>query len=81
MNRPFDEHDILTHCALRFDGYAYLEQSGFDHQQALEDFFQTGEWNLSPLEAMTTLFTLQRQGGMLMALHEHVFCRFDESVT
>lgn len=60
MNQPLDERDILTHCALRFDGCAYLEQTGFDHQQALEEFLRTGEWRFSPSEAMATLFALQR---------------------
>jgi hypothetical protein len=34
--------DILTACALRFDGYAYHTQSGFDHLAAFDALEQGG---------------------------------------
>lgn len=59
--KPFlDEDEILITCALRFDGWKYKELTDFDQVKALDDFFATGEWNISPLEHLTTFFLLQR---------------------
>lgn len=55
-----EEDDILITCALRFDGYKYREMAGFDEETPLQRFFETGRWELSPLEQMTTFFILQR---------------------
>ena len=58
---PFlDEDEILMTCALRFDGYKYKQLTDFDQKGALEDFFATGEWTISPLEQLATFFLLQR---------------------
>lgn len=55
-----DEKELLSTCALRFDGWKYKEKSGFDQVAALNSFFATGNWNLTPLEQMTVFFLLQR---------------------
>lgn len=71
MKRPFSwaatqatfdqsEDDILSACALRFDGWQYIEMTDFDHQRALESFFQTGQWPSVALEQLAMFFTLQR---------------------
>lgn len=59
--RRLNEADILTNCALRFDGYKYAEQTGFDHQPLLSTFFKTGEWCGSDAELLATFFILQRR--------------------
>lgn len=54
------ESEILTAGALRFDGYKYAEQSGFDLDQASEEYFRSGKLPESELEQMTMCFLLQR---------------------
>ena len=60
MDRCYIEDDILTSCALRFDGWKFKETTGFDHEQALDHFWRTGEWNISPDEQLATFFMLQQ---------------------
>ena len=55
-----EEDEILIACALRFDGYKYREMAGFNEERPLRQFFETGRWDLTPLEQMTTFFILQR---------------------
>jgi hypothetical protein len=54
------DDNILTACALRFDGYKYQRQTGFDPKQATATFFSTQRWELEPLEKLATFFLLQR---------------------
>jgi len=54
------EDDILIACALRFDGYRYLQDHPFDHERALADYRKTGEWHIAPLEQLTVFHLLQR---------------------
>jgi hypothetical protein len=56
----FTEDDILIACALRFDGYGYLQDHPLDHDQAVRSFCQTGEWRISPAQQLTVFFLLQR---------------------
>jgi hypothetical protein len=56
----FDESEIIGACALRLDGYRYLEAHPFDVDESLEYFFRTGGWNISPLEQMAVFFIIQR---------------------
>lgn len=56
----FDESEIISACALRFDGYKYLEETGFDVDEALAYFFLTGGWNIRPIEQLAVFFILQR---------------------
>lgn len=61
MMRPDrSENDVLIVCALRFAGYAYIEDAHFDHQRALEAFWRTGRWPELLEEQMTVFFALQR---------------------
>ena len=55
-----DEDDILTCCALRFDGSAFAEDTGFDGGAALDRFFESGEWPGSLEERFALFFLLQR---------------------
>jgi hypothetical protein len=60
----FDESELIGACALRFDGYAYSRETGFDATRAdaaLAHFFETGEWDTAPLELLATFFLLQRR--------------------
>lgn len=54
------ENDILITCALRFDGWKYQEATGFDHRKAIDDFFETGSWEIQTLERLCVFFLLQR---------------------
>lgn len=56
----FTERGILTRCALRFDGWKYAEQTGFDHRAAFDAFFATGKWSLTDQEKLACFFLLQR---------------------
>ena len=59
----FDSHeanDVLTACALRFDGWRYQQDTGFDQKAAFDQFFRTGQWKLSAEEKLATFFMLQR---------------------
>ncbi|MEI8196477.1 MAG: DUF1156 domain-containing protein, partial [Phycisphaerae bacterium] len=55
-----DEDYILTTCALRFDGWKYVKQCGFDYKTALERFFATGQWPELRDQQLTMFFMLQR---------------------
>ena len=56
----FQEEEILTACALRFDGYKYCDEMGFDYNKALDDYFENGTWGIKPIEQLATFFMLQR---------------------
>jgi hypothetical protein len=55
------ESRILTCAALRFDGYGYMDRSGFTCQPALEHYLQTDELPASPLDQLCLCFQLQRR--------------------
>ncbi|BAY14154.1 hypothetical protein [Calothrix sp. NIES-2098] len=52
--------DTLNTCALRFDGYKYLQRTGFDPSKAIDNYFSSQKWDLQPLEKLTAFFLLQR---------------------
>lgn len=59
------EDEILTTCALRFDGYEYQEyreelDNEIDLEECLENFLGTNAWNLEDNEKLTIFFILQR---------------------
>ena len=54
------ESQILNACALRFDGYKYQEEKSYDHRAAIDNFFEYGQWDIEPIEKLTTFFLLQR---------------------
>lgn len=56
----FQEEEILTACALRFDGYKYCDEAGFDYNKALDDYFASERWDIAPLEQLATFFMLQK---------------------
>lgn len=59
-----DEHEILTCCALRFDGYKYQENNpSFVPREPVDDFLTTGQWNASEMELLVDFFFLQRSLG------------------
>jgi hypothetical protein len=57
---PYQEREILTACALRFNGWQYVEEQQFDHRQAIQSFFETATWQLSQHEQLAVFFLLQR---------------------
>ena len=60
MMKPLSERDILTRCALRFDGWQYRDDTKFDLPRALDTFWRTGTWSLLPEEKLAAFFLLQR---------------------
>lgn len=54
------EREISVCCALRFDGWSYIENQKFDHQEVLKQHFESGQWNLAPLQQLAVFFVLQR---------------------
>jgi hypothetical protein len=56
------ENDWLTHCALRFDGYAWAKANGMDDQPAsfCEAFLTRPTLNPGTEHLMTAMFMLQR---------------------
>jgi hypothetical protein len=58
MSDPAD--DILITCALRFHGYAYLDDHPFDHQRALQQYIEDGILPAAIEQQMAMFFLLQR---------------------
>ena len=54
------ESQILNACALKFDGYKYQEEKSYDQRATIDNFFEHGQWDLEPVEKLTTFFLLQR---------------------
>ncbi len=59
-NNDLVEDDILVVCALRFDGWKYQQATNFNQRKAIDQFFETGQWNISRDEQLATFFLLQR---------------------
>src|SRR3954447_14326883 len=55
-----EESEILTCCALRFDGWAYSEATGLDFPEATKRVVQDGAWPESREERLAVFFALQR---------------------
>lgn len=56
-----EERQLITTCALRFDGYEYVQNRKFDHLAAFRTIEQTGD--LAPFEQhqlLALFFMLQR---------------------
>ncbi|NBP78589.1 MAG: hypothetical protein EBU62_14000 [Proteobacteria bacterium] len=58
--QALDEDPILIACALRFDGWKYIERMGFDHVGACEAFITSGVIPALVGERMAVFFGLQR---------------------
>jgi hypothetical protein len=56
----FCESEVIGACALRMDGYKFIEEMGFDVDEALDYFFRTGNWNATVDEQMAIFFIIQR---------------------
>ena len=56
----FTEHDILTACALRFDGYKYAEENGAVLSYYCQRLDEIGIDGLTDLERMAAFFAHQR---------------------
>ena len=52
--------DILITCALRFNGYKYLDENNPGMFDPVDVFFRTGSWDISNEEKLTAFFFLQR---------------------
>jgi len=57
---PINEDDVLTSFALRFDGYKYQKDSGFEFRLPGPSDPPTDLDSLSTIERMTALFMMQR---------------------
>ncbi len=57
------EDDILLHCALRFDGKAYLRDTAFDPMPLLATYIETGDWpeEVEDLHLLAAFHVLQRR--------------------
>lgn len=55
-----EEEEMITACALRFDGYRYLEQTSFDATAALGAAWVSDKYPANTLELMAMFFVLQR---------------------
>ncbi len=56
----FDESQILTECALRFDGYKYIEQVWQNRHEVFQAWFDEDVIPLEPNDQMAMFFRLQR---------------------
>jgi hypothetical protein len=57
---PINEDDVLIAFALRFDGYKYQQESGFEFRVPSPSESLAALDGLSPIERMTMLFLMQR---------------------
>ena len=56
----FNEREIPDAWALRFDGYKYVEETGFDHLRAFERLDAEDVYPDRPEEQLALFFLLQR---------------------
>jgi len=52
--------DALNHAALRFDGYQYIQDTGFDHRRAVKTYDRDDVLPESQLDRLCLFFILQR---------------------
>ena len=55
-----EAYEILTDCALRFDGYLYLDETDFDTNQAIQDLASDVKSTRNELQTLAVFFILQR---------------------
>lgn len=60
LRLPKDEDAILSAAALRFDGYAYADTTGFDWQGWTPERYAAQGDQLKPLEVLALFFSMQR---------------------
>jgi hypothetical protein len=57
---PLDEYDILVKTALRFDGYRYLKETGFEPTAVIEQLHDDLPTDLDDLQKLAVFFIFQR---------------------
>jgi len=57
---PLDANDILIKTALRFDGYRYLKETGFDTNLAIEQLHEDHPTDWDDPQKLAVFFILQR---------------------
>ena len=58
---PLTEDDVLIPAALRFDGYAYMDETGVDPRALVQHFQDHGTWPTGDeLDLLSALFMMQR---------------------
>ena len=57
---PLEASEILTYTALRFDGYKYLEETGFDTNVAIDQLHEDLLTDWDDLQKLAIFFILQR---------------------
>ena len=57
---PLDADDIMTSCALRFDGEKYIEETGFDVKAGIDAYMETETWDRPDEEKLAIFYILQR---------------------
>lgn len=70
MLNEYEPNDILIACALRFDGYKYVQDTGLQPKLVAEEFFRTGRWDLSDADKLANFFLLQRALGKWDLVYE-----------
>lgn len=60
MDEELREDEILMNAALRFDGYGYRDEPGFDWNAWTPERYAADGDELEPLEACALFFSLQR---------------------
>lgn len=58
--QSLDAVDILTYCALRFDGFKYLEETGLDTKLAIDELLEETPCDWDDLKKLGVFFSLQR---------------------
>jgi len=59
----WSEDEVLLACSQRFDGKAYLRESGYDPQPLLDAYVASGDWpeDAEPLHLLAAYHVLQRR--------------------
>ena len=52
--------EVLTSCALRFDGHKYIKETGFDVEAGIDAYMETEAWDRPDEEKLTIFYILQR---------------------
>ena len=60
QDSDFNESQILSACAQRFDGWKFIEDTGFEPDEVLNYFFETGVWDAQRDELLAVFFILAR---------------------
>lgn len=84
-NSQFEEREITTCCALRFDGYKYEQETAFNQDLTFDKLFLGEE--VGELDGLAAMFFLQRglcKWGLVYETEDSKYyklCRFRNSST